>query len=118
MRIHAMLAILLLWTFVSNPSSFASDLALVHAKVYPSPTNPPIEDGTILVHNGRIRALGPSANIKVPRLGSQQRWSPSEIEREERPFRTISLQTLQRVTIESLTTAEVPQFLHHFRLGV
>ena len=45
MRIHAVLAILLLWTFVSNPSSFASDLALVHAKVYPSPTDPPIEDG-------------------------------------------------------------------------
>ena len=68
MRIHAMLAILLLWTFVWNPSSFASDLALVHAKVYPSPADPPIEDGTILVHNGRIRALGPSANLKVPRL--------------------------------------------------
>jgi imidazolonepropionase-like amidohydrolase len=68
MRIHAVLAILLLWTFVSNPSSSASDLALVHAKVYSSPTDPPIEDGTILVHNGRIRALGPSANTKVPRL--------------------------------------------------
>ena len=68
MPIHAMLAILLLWTFVWNPSSFASDLALVHAKVYPSPADAPIEDGTILVHNGRIRALGPSANIKVPRL--------------------------------------------------
>lgn len=68
MRIHAMLAILLLWTCISNQSSFASDLALVHAKIYPSPTDPPIEDGTILVHNGRIRALGPSASIKVPRL--------------------------------------------------
>jgi imidazolonepropionase-like amidohydrolase len=68
MRIHTMLAILLLWTFVSNPSSFASDLALVHAKVYLAPTDPLIADGTILVHNGRIRALGPSANIKVPRL--------------------------------------------------
>jgi imidazolonepropionase-like amidohydrolase len=68
MRIHTMLAVLLLWTFVSNPSSSASDFALVHAKVYSSPTDPPIEDGTILVHNGRIRALGPSANIKVPRL--------------------------------------------------
>lgn len=67
MRIHAVLAILLLWT-VSNPSSFASDLALIHAKVYPSPTDPPIEDGTILVHNGRIRALGPGADIKMPRL--------------------------------------------------
>lgn len=58
-RIHVMLAFLLLFTVVSNPSSFASDLALVHAKIYPTPTDPPIEDGTILVHNGRIRALGP-----------------------------------------------------------
>src|SRR5581483_5232506 len=67
MRIHAMLSLLLVWTLVSNPSSFASDLTPIHAKVYPSPTDPPIEDGTILVHNGRIRALGPSASIKLPR---------------------------------------------------
>lgn len=62
-----MLSLLLVWTLVSNPSSFASDLTPIHAKVYPSPTDPPIEDGTILVHNGRIRALGPSASIKLPR---------------------------------------------------
>jgi hypothetical protein len=68
MRIHVRLSILLLLAFVSNPCSFASDLALVHAKVYSSPTSPPIEDATILVHNGRIRAVGPSANIKLPRF--------------------------------------------------
>jgi imidazolonepropionase-like amidohydrolase len=68
MRIHPVLAVLLVWTLVSQPSSFASDLALVHAKVYPSPTDLPIEDGTILVHKGRIRALGPSAEVKVPRF--------------------------------------------------
>src|SRR5580658_9827359 len=49
-----------------NVSSFTSDLALVHAKVYPSPTSPPIADGTILIHDGLIAAVGPTATIKAP----------------------------------------------------
>jgi imidazolonepropionase-like amidohydrolase len=49
-----------------NVSSFTSDLALVHAKVYPSPTAPPIADGTILIHDGLIAAVGPTATIKAP----------------------------------------------------
>jgi len=46
---------------------FCSDLALVHAKIYPSPTQPSIKDGAILVHDGRIVDLGPNAKLKVPR---------------------------------------------------
>jgi imidazolonepropionase-like amidohydrolase len=65
MRIRAVL-IFLLATFALNASSFASDLALVHAKIYPSPTAAPIEDGTILVHDGHIQAVGPAAQVKVP----------------------------------------------------
>jgi imidazolonepropionase-like amidohydrolase len=53
-------------TFVLSVSCFASDLALIHAKIYPSPTATPIEDGTILVHDGHIRVVGPSAKINVP----------------------------------------------------
>jgi len=45
----------------------ASDLALVGAKIYPSPTEQAIENGSILVHDGRIVAFGPSAAVKVPR---------------------------------------------------
>jgi len=45
----------------------ASDLALVGAKIYPSPTEPAIENGSILVHDGRIVAVGSSTAIKVPR---------------------------------------------------
>jgi imidazolonepropionase-like amidohydrolase len=45
----------------------ASDLALVGAKIYPSPTEPAIENGSILVHDGRIVAVGSSAAIRVPR---------------------------------------------------
>jgi len=67
MRIRSVLAILLVWTLSSGISSFCSDLALVHAKIYPSPTEPPIENGAILVHAGRILAVGPTATIKIPR---------------------------------------------------
>ena len=45
----------------------AADLALVGAKVYPSPTEAAIESGSILVHDGRIAAVGPSAAVRVPR---------------------------------------------------
>ncbi len=45
----------------------ASDLALVGAKIYPSPTEQAIENGSILVHDGQIVAVGPSVAVKVPR---------------------------------------------------
>jgi imidazolonepropionase-like amidohydrolase len=67
MRIHSLLAILLVGILSSSLSGFCSDLALVHAKIYPSPTESPLEDGTIIVHDGRILAVGPSAKIKLPR---------------------------------------------------
>jgi imidazolonepropionase-like amidohydrolase len=68
MRIRALLTLMLVWALASSGSGFCSDLALVHAKIYPSPTGPPIDDGAILVHGGRIRAIGPSAKVKVPRF--------------------------------------------------
>jgi imidazolonepropionase-like amidohydrolase len=40
---------------------------LVHAKIYPSPTDPPFEDGSIVIHDGRILAVGSRAAVKVPR---------------------------------------------------
>ena len=44
----------------------AADLALVHAKVYPSPTDRTLEDGSIVIHDGRILAIGTRADVKVP----------------------------------------------------
>src|ERR1700719_1501427 len=44
-----------------------SDLALVNGKIYPSPNAPAIINGTVLIHNGQITAVGPSAKIKPPR---------------------------------------------------
>jgi len=66
MRIRSVVAILV-WTLSSGIFSFCSDLAMVHAKIYRSPTEPALENGAILVHEGRILAVGPTATIKVPR---------------------------------------------------
>lgn len=63
-----MFAALLILSLGASLSSSGSDFALVHARIYPSPTEAPIEDGTILIHNGRIRAFGPSAKVKLPRF--------------------------------------------------
>jgi imidazolonepropionase-like amidohydrolase len=41
------------------------DLALVGAKIYPSPTSPPIADGTVLIRDGKIIAVGTRRDIKV-----------------------------------------------------
>lgn len=53
---------------ISCKAGFASDLVLVHARIYTSPTEKPIDDGTIVIHNGQIRAVGPSSTTKGPRL--------------------------------------------------
>jgi imidazolonepropionase-like amidohydrolase len=67
MRLRVALSLLLGLAFFATVTGHASDLALVGAKVYLSPTEPPIENGSILVHNGHIRSVGPSTKIKVPR---------------------------------------------------
>src|SRR5438309_1931775 len=67
MRIRIPLPVLLLWVLFSCDLSRASDLVLVGAKIYSSPTETPIENGSILVHDGRILAVGPSASMKFPR---------------------------------------------------
>src|SRR5437899_8590249 len=67
MRIRFTLALLFLWVLLACDFSRASDLVLVGAKIYPSPTGPPIDNGSILVHDGHILAVGPSPTIKIPR---------------------------------------------------
>jgi imidazolonepropionase-like amidohydrolase len=42
------------------------DIAIVHARVYPSPEAAPIEDGTVVVRDGRIVAVGASAAVRPP----------------------------------------------------
>ncbi len=68
MRTRIALISAILLAFLSAQPVLASDLALIGAKVYLSPTDPPLENATILVHNGRITAVGPSATTKPPRF--------------------------------------------------
>lgn len=67
MRVRWIVAGFLVSILFSSLPGYCSDLALVNAKIYLSPSQPPIEDGAILVHDGRIIGVGPSAAIKVPR---------------------------------------------------
>lgn len=57
----------LIWTLFACEICRALDLALVGAKIYPSPAGPAIEGGTVLVHDGHIAAVGPSATIQIPK---------------------------------------------------
>jgi imidazolonepropionase-like amidohydrolase len=66
MRIRWFYALFLLGVLIACASARSSDLALVGAKIYPSPTEQAIENGSILVHDGRIVAVGPSAAVKIP----------------------------------------------------
>src|SRR5262249_41032420 len=34
--------------------------------IYPSPTAPPIDDGTVMMHGGRIQSVGPTPTIRIP----------------------------------------------------
>ncbi len=67
MRLCLVLPLLTVLAFFATGQSYASDLALVGAKIYLSPTQPPIENGSILIHSGHILSVGPSAETKVPR---------------------------------------------------
>jgi imidazolonepropionase-like amidohydrolase len=66
MRLGLALPLLLVLAIFATFQSHASDLALVGAKIYLSPSEPPIESGTILLHSGHILSVGPIAEIKVP----------------------------------------------------
>jgi imidazolonepropionase-like amidohydrolase len=68
MRIRTLLIVAFLFALIPANATFASDLALVGAKVYLSPNEPPLENATILIRNGTITAVGPSSTTKPPRL--------------------------------------------------
>src|SRR5688572_18815622 len=61
------LCVVLTLIFTTPGPSYAADLALVGARIYPSPTDAPIENGSILARDGKILAVGPSSTVKVPR---------------------------------------------------
>src|SRR5438552_16077407 len=67
MRIRMLIFPLLAWLLAGPTFLLASDLALVGAKIYSSPGQPPIENGTILVHDGVILAVGPATKVRPSR---------------------------------------------------
>lgn len=63
---------LLILCLLAGPVAFCQQdnnnrpLALVGARIYPSPTAATIERGTVLIRNGKITAVGSTDQIKVP----------------------------------------------------
>jgi imidazolonepropionase-like amidohydrolase len=60
---------LLAFVFVLSLTGLAqaADLAIVHARIYASPTAAPIPDGAVVSRHGRIVAVGPMRKIHVPK---------------------------------------------------
>jgi len=67
MRRGLLYPFLILCILFAGSQARASNLALVGARVYASPTETPIENGSILIHDGQIVAVGTAAAVKIPR---------------------------------------------------
>jgi imidazolonepropionase-like amidohydrolase len=70
MRLGLALPLFVVLACFATLETHASDLALVGAKIYLSPSEPPIDSGTIVVHSGHILSVGSIAEIKVPRAAT------------------------------------------------
>src|SRR5271154_3806028 len=51
---------------VAPASSLEADLVLVGAKIYASPDEAPLDNASILIHDGKIQALGPARSLRIP----------------------------------------------------
>jgi imidazolonepropionase-like amidohydrolase len=51
----------------SAPAEPSGDLALVNGKVYPTPQAVPILDAVVLIHDGRIVAVGKDEQVQIPK---------------------------------------------------
>ena len=55
--------------FIAWTSAIAQggDLVLEHARIYASPTATPIVDGTLLIRDGLIAAVGSRGSVRTPK---------------------------------------------------
>ena len=67
MRIRLALLLSVIIIFATSGAARAADLALTGAKIYSSPTDPPVENGSIVIRGGLILSVGPSSAVKIPR---------------------------------------------------
>ena len=67
MRLFALAALTLL---ILPCTAQATDLALTNATVYTQSDRPPLHDATILIHDTRIVAVGPTKSTKLPTTAS------------------------------------------------
>jgi len=63
--LRAFLSVVALYVACALPA-LAADLAIVDARIYTAPDAAPLEHGTVLMRDGRIAAVGPSATVAVP----------------------------------------------------
>jgi len=54
-------------TSITLPIVAQRDFALVGAKIIDGTTNGPVEDGTVVIRDGKIAAIGPSGSTAIPR---------------------------------------------------
>ena len=69
MRAPLTCAMCLVCAILGITSVEASDLVLVHARVYPSPGAAPLDDATIAVHNDRVASLSQATSkhaVSIP----------------------------------------------------
>jgi imidazolonepropionase-like amidohydrolase len=61
-------ALIIATLFFAATTAQASDLKLIHATIYTTPDAPPLHDAAILIHDGKITAVGRTSSIKTPHL--------------------------------------------------
>jgi hypothetical protein len=64
---------LVLATSAAAQSPKSSELAIVGARIYPAPDAGPIDDGVVVIREGRIVSVGPRSRISIPKRRSGSR---------------------------------------------
>ena len=62
-----LLLVLFAFSARSEPVNPSGDLALVGGKVYPTPQAVPIKNAVVLIHDGKIAAVGKDDDIEIPK---------------------------------------------------
>jgi imidazolonepropionase-like amidohydrolase len=67
LRLRSALGVVLAFCLGTASAALADTWAVVNARIIPSPTMAPIENGTLVVRDGKIAELGAAKTVKVPK---------------------------------------------------